>query len=159
MVYLACHGGRLTRGGKKTKGSYLYCKDTVFGKKSEVAESSISMNEFAEMLSCIKGKHRTVFLDVCHSKKPRSSVCMCNVFSKNAELLSDLGFEFRCRWKIKLSKISSLDYPSLANIEFGLFDFSSHAYTGGNVEYSDPCIFHNVICVQCCLSFERFQSI
>ena len=42
-----------------------------------------------------------------------------------SEISSNLGFEFWCR-----SKISSLDYPRLANLKFGLLDLSLHAYTG-----------------------------
>ena len=40
------------------------------------------------------------------------------------ELLSYLGFKFRCR-----SKIASLDCLRLANLKFGLLDLSLHAYT------------------------------
>ena len=75
LVYLATHAGRINRGWS-SKGNYIFFKDSQFGSKSEIVETSVSAKDLASLLKEIPGKHRHIALDVCHVKKPRSSVIM-----------------------------------------------------------------------------------
>ena len=57
-----------------TSPNYLLFKDTVYGNITDIVQTSVCATELAQSLKNIRGLYRTIFLDVCHTKKPRSMV-------------------------------------------------------------------------------------
>lgn len=65
LIYFSGHGGQISAG--EHAGAYLLPVDARYGSDTELAETSISSQEFSDALRQIRARRVVVFFDCCHS--------------------------------------------------------------------------------------------
>ena len=93
FVYFCTHAVTIRKSGSGD-GQFFLCKDSSWASSSKLRKSALSLPQFTAMLKRIPCNHKTVCLDVVHSKKPKDTLFRTRIMYPQPDIydkVSNLG--------------------------------------------------------------------